>query len=170
MPRVTMLRRDWPGVCSSPWPIARSACSIAVGRVDPRSLCTHSSSRPSGAIPRKAFFVSGVDAGMFRSHSTRVVSLTTDVTERMWGTGLPARLPGPRYGFESRHSLQEVRGHGRRARRRVVSAGIRVRVPLSSPSAEGRDGDLGGPMSLGMRVRFPPPRPSAGSTSELVWS
>src|SRR5262249_13182254 len=29
--------------------------------------------------------------------------------------------------------------------------------------AEGRDGDLGGLISLEMRVRFPPPRPTAGS-------
>jgi hypothetical protein len=33
------------------------------------------------------------------------------------------------------------------------------------PDAEGRDGDLGGLISLNMRVRFPPPRPTAGSFS-----
>jgi hypothetical protein len=31
--------------------------------------------------------------------------------------------------------------------------------------AEGRDGDLGGLISLGMRVRFPPPLPDAGSSN-----
>lgn len=46
---------------------------------------------------------------------------------------------------------------------------MRVRFPpgppekLLSTAAEGRDGDLGGPISLEMRVRFPPPRPTAGS-------
>jgi hypothetical protein len=46
--------------------------------------------------------------------------------------------------------------------------GMRVRFPPGPPeaaftAAEGRDGDLGGPISLAMRVRFPPPRPTAGS-------
>ena len=46
---------------------------------------------------------------------------------------------------------------------------MRVRFPPGPPAkllangAEGRDGDLGGPISLAMRVRFPPPRPTAGS-------
>ena len=46
---------------------------------------------------------------------------------------------------------------------------MRVRFPpgppeqLLSTAAEGRDGDLGGLISLEMRVRFPPPRPTARS-------
>ena len=33
----------------------------------------------------------------------------------------------------------------------------------TTANAEGRDGDLGGLISLGMRVQFPPPLPIAGS-------
>jgi hypothetical protein len=61
-------------------------------------------------------------------------------------------------------------------RHRVVSAEVRVRVPLSSPEwacrstatkhvAEGRDGDLEGLISPEMPVRSRPPRPTAGSSN-----
>ena len=48
---------------------------------------------------------------------------------------------------------------------RALNPEMRVRIPPTSPtqSAEGRDGDLGGLISLEMRVRSPPPRPTASS-------
>ena len=51
------------------------------------------------------------------------------------------------------------------SRSRALNPEMRVRIPPTSPdsAAEGRDGDLGGLISLTMRVRFPPPRPTAGS-------
>jgi hypothetical protein len=59
--------------------------------------------------------------------------------------GKDAALSAREYGFESRCPRQD---------------GLVVGCPSA---AEGRDGDLGGPISLAMRVRFPPPRPTAGS-------
>jgi hypothetical protein len=53
-------------------------------------------------------------------------------------------------------------GHSRRERLRVVSAAVRVRVPLSSPEWARRS--TGGSLACtqGMRVRFPPGPPHRG--------
>jgi hypothetical protein len=71
--------------------------------------------------------------------------------EDMW-----VRIPplGPSWG-----------GHSRRERRRVVSAGVRVRVPLSSPGWARRS--TGGSVACTheMRVRFPPSPPTRPSSN-----
>jgi hypothetical protein len=60
--------------------------------------------------------------------------------------GKDSALSARQYGFESRCPRQ----NGLVVQRRALVA-------------EGRDGDLGGLISLGMRVQFPPPLPTAGS-------
>jgi hypothetical protein len=62
--------------------------------------------------------------------------------------GKDTALSARQYGFESRCPRQD---------------GLVSRRPRQVRVAEGRDGDLGGLISLGMRVRFPPPLPTAGS-------
>ncbi len=52
-----------------------------------------------------------------------------------------------------------LRGHSRRGRRRVVSAGVRVRVPLSSPIWARRSTGGFAACTREMRVRFPPGPP-----------
>ena len=66
----------------------------------------------------------------------------------------------PARGFESPPLGPFRGGHSRRERRRVVSAGVRVRVPLSSPEWARRS--TGGSLvcTQEMRVRFPPSPPT----------
>lgn len=69
-------------------------------------------------------------------------------------------------------AIEEGRPNPFRTARTIpgLHPGMRVRFPPSPPKqvldAEGRDGDLGGLISLEMRVRFPPPRPQPVRSKE----
>jgi hypothetical protein len=148
----------------------RQAESLSVGGSSPPMVTTPA----RGAIGRRSTFRpcrSGFESpradqlgGHVRPRSQKpgVAELAHATASRAVERSMPRLRP---CGFESHRRDHSSRGHSRRARRRVVSAGVRVRVPLSSPWARR---STGGSVACnhGMRVRSPPspPRTLAGSS------
>ena len=95
----------------------------------------------------------GVAERLTRSAQTRLNAAALRAAH-MW-----VRIPPPGPSW---------RGHSRRGRRRVVSAGVRVRVPLSSPGWARRSMEGSLVCTQEMRVRLPPGPPNEAVDQRLA--